>query len=293
MSPRCIVVGDVMMDVTAVIDSDIAYASDTPARITLQPGGVAANTSAWMALDGKPVTVVGCVGTDPFGRSIRQQLSDLGVDVRLQESPLPTGTCVVIVDRRRERTMFPDSGANAGLVAADLDDLIVPGAHVHLSGYTLLNPATRHVGLEVLARAEAAGATRSLDPASAAPMRANLDLFRALLPRVDLLLANEDEAAVLSGHDDPHLALAALADLVPTVVVKVGARGALAQDGSATVAAPALRHDVVDTTGAGDAFTAGFLPAWLAGATLAGAVEEGQRLAGTAVGRVGASPLVR
>jgi sugar/nucleoside kinase (ribokinase family) len=293
VSPRCIVVGDVMMDVTAVIDSDIAYASDTPARITLQPGGVAANTSAWMALDGKPVTVVGCVGADPFGRSIRQQLADLGVDVRLQESPLPTGTCVVIVDRRRERTMFPDSGANAALVAADLGDLIEPGVHVHLSGYTLLNPATRHVGLEVLARAEAAGATRSLDPASAAPLRANLDLFHALLPRVDLLLANEDEAAVLSGHDDPHLAMDVLADRVPTVVVKVGARGALARDGSGTISAPALRHDVVDTTGAGDAFTAGFLPAWLAGASLAAAVEQGQRLAGTAVGRVGASPLVR
>lgn len=293
MAPRCIVVGDVMMDVTAVIDSDIAYASDTPASITLQPGGVAANTSAWMALDGKSVTVVGCVGADAFGRSIRQQLSDLGVDVRLQESTKPTGTCVVIVDRRRERTMFPDSGANAELDLSVLADLIVPGVHVHLSGYTLLNPATRDVGLEVLARAEAVGASRSLDPASAAPMRAHLELFRGLLPRIDLLLANEDEAGVLSGADDPHLALDTLAAAVPCVVVKVGSRGVLARDGVGTVTAPALRHDVIDTTGAGDAFTAGFLPAWLSGVPLAAAVDEGQRLAGTAVGRVGASPLVR
>lgn len=293
MAQRCIVVGDVMMDVTAVIDSDIAYASDTPARVTLQPGGVAANTTAWMALDGKPVTVVGCVGADAFGRSIRQQLTDLGVDVRLQESGRPTGTCVVIVDRRRERTMFPDSGANADLDLTAVDELIVPGVHVHLSGYTLLNPATRAVGLEVLARAEAVGASRSLDPASAAPMHAQLDLFRSLLPRIDLLLANEDEAGVLSGTDDPHLALDALSSTVPCVVVKVGSRGVLARDSAGTVTAPALRHDVVDTTGAGDAFTAGFLPAWLAGAPLPLAVEEGQRLAGTAVGRVGASPLVR
>ena len=293
MTTRCLLVGDVMMDVTAVIDSDIAYASDTPARVSLQPGGVAANTAAWMATAHAPVTLVGCVGDDPFGRSIRQQLVGMGVDVRLQDSARPTGTCVVIVDRRRERTMFPDAGANADLSAEEVATLITSGTHVHLSGYTLLNPATRQVGLDVLAHAVSVGATRSLDPASAAPLRANLPLFRALLPDLDLILANEAEAAVLTGQDDPHDALAVLAEAVPCAVVKVGARGVLARDASTSLAAPALRHDVVDTTGAGDAFTAGFLPAWLARRPLAEAVEEGQRLAGAAVGRVGASPLVR
>jgi ribokinase len=160
-------------------------------------------------------------------------------------------------------------------------------------GYTLLNPATRAVGLAALDRAVEVGATRSLDPASAAPLRANLPFFLDLLPRFDLVLANEDEAAVLSGQEDPHAALEALADRVATVVVKVGSRGVLARDPAGTVTVPALRHDVVDTTGAGDAFTAGFLPAWLAGTSLADAIEEGQRLAGAAVGRVGASPLAR
>jgi sugar/nucleoside kinase (ribokinase family) len=293
MTVRCIVIGDVMMDVTAVIDADIAYASDTPARVSFQPGGVAANTAAWMAKAGHAVTVVGCVGDDPFGRDIRAQLTALGVDVHLQESTLPTGTCVVIVDRRRERTMFPDAGANAALVPETATRLIEAGTHVHLSGYTLLNPATRAVGLAALDRAVETGASRSLDPASAAPLRANLPLFLDLLPRFDLLLANEDEAAVLSGQEDPHEALEALADHVATVVVKVGSRGVLARDPSGTVTVPALRHDVVDTTGAGDAFTAGFLPSWLAGTSLAEAIEEGQRLAGAAVGRVGASPLAR
>jgi sugar/nucleoside kinase (ribokinase family) len=187
--------------------------------------------------------------------------------------------------------MFPDSGANADLSAQAAASLIDTGTHVHLSGYTLLNRATRDVALAALARAEAVGATRSLDPASAAPLRANLPFFLDLLPRFDLVLANEDEAAVLAGQEDPHDALETLADHVATVVVKVGARGVLARDPAGTLAVPALRHDVVDTTGAGDAFTAGFLPVWLAGAPLAQAIEEGQRLAGAAVGRVGASPL--
>lgn len=293
MARRCILVGDVMMDVTAVIDSDIAYASDTPARVTLQPGGVAANTAAWMATAGHAATLVGCVGSDEFGRSIRQQLVDLGVDVHLQESDRPTGTCVVIVDRRRERTMFPDSGANAALSAGDVADLITAESHLHVSGYTLLNPATRQVGLDVLAHAGAVGASRSLDPASAAPLRAHLAMFQDLLPQLDLLLANEAEAAVLAGVDDPHDALEILSNSVPTVVVKVGARGVLARDSGVTVSEPALRHDVVDTTGAGDAFAAGFLPAWLSGEPLLAAVERGQRVAGAAIGRVGASPLVR
>ncbi len=98
---------------------------------------------------------------------------------------------------------------------------------------------------------------------------------------------------MLAGQEDPHDALEVLADRVTTVVVKLGSRGVLARDAAGTVAVPALRHDVVDTTGAGDAFTAGFLPLWLAGAPLAAAIEEGQRLAGAAVGRVGASPLAR
>lgn len=292
MAARCIILGDVMMDVTAVIDSDIAYASDTPARVSLQPGGVAANTVAWMAVDGFRATIAGCVGDDAFGRSIRRQLTDLGVDVQLQQSARSTGTCVVIVDRRRERTMFPDAGANADLDAAAVLDLITADTHVHVSGYTLLNEATRAAGVAALARATAVGATRSMDPATAGPLHAHLGFMRSLLPQVDLLLANEDEAAVLTGRDDPHEALEVLADAVPCAVVKVGSRGVLARDVGVNVTAPPLMLDVVDTTGAGDAFTAGFLPAWLAGAPVNAAVDEGQRLAALAVSRVGASPLV-
>ncbi|MBI1351513.1 MAG: hypothetical protein GC156_10375 [Actinomycetales bacterium] len=293
MTVRCVLVGDVMMDVTAVIDSDIAYASDTPANVTLQPGGVAANTAAWMAMDGKPVTLIGCVGDDAFGSSIRRQLLELKVDLHLQHSRKSTGTVVVIVDRRRERTMFPDAGANADLVASEAAAVITGDSHVHISGYTLLNPATRPVGLALLERAIEVGATRSLDPASAAPLRANLPLFEELVPQFDLLLANEDEAAVLSSVDDPHRALEVLSDSVSCVVIKVGARGVLARDPSGLVNAPAPRRAVVDTTGAGDAFAAGFLPAWLGARPLAEAVDEGQRLAAQAISRVGASPLVR
>lgn len=282
-----------MMDITAVIDGDIAYASDTPAHVSVQPGGAASNIAAWMALDGQSVTIVGCVGDDDFGRSIRGQLEDLGVEVRLQQASVSTGTCIVLVDSAHERTMFPDAGANAHLAPEPLAGLVTPGSHLHLSGYTLLNPATRPAGLSLLEESLDVGATCSLDPASAAPLRAQVALIRDLLPRFDLVLANELEASVLTGLDDPERSLSALAELVGCAVVKVGARGVLARDASGTVVAPAPTCEVVDTTGAGDAFTSAFLPAWLAHRPLAEAVAEGQRLASVAISRVGAGPLVR
>lgn len=291
MTPRCVVMGDVMMDISAVIDEDIAYGSDTPARIAMHPGGVAANTAAWMALSGETATLVGCVGPDAFGQSIRLRLGDAGVDVHLEEGSLTTGSCVVIVDRRRERTMFPEAGANGELTSSTVQSLVTSGDHLHLSGYTFLNPATRAVALTALRHARAVGASTSLDPASAGPLRAHRELFMSVLTSIDLLLANEAEASVLTGHDDPHRALEDLTDHVACAVVKLGARGALALDDRGLVDSPATATTVVDTTGAGDAFTAGFLPAWLRKEPLSVAVRRGQDIAAQAVARVGASPL--
>jgi ribokinase len=295
MGKRCIVVGDVMMDVTARIESEIVYASDTPARVSLQPGGSAANTAAWMGATGQPVTFVGCVGDDPFGAAIRSELTALHVNQHLHVSSLlPTGTCVVIVDHRRERTMFPDAGANSALPSDAFDgSLITADSHVHLTGYTLLNPASRQAGEAALARAKEVGASCSIDPSSAGPLSRQLALFRDLLPHVDVLLANEEEAMVLSGAPDTVTALEALAAVVPLVVVKCGGRGILASRDDQRVTAPAPATEVVDTTGAGDAFAAGFLPAWLSGAGLEEAVASGQAVAAMAVSRVGASPMVR
>lgn len=291
MTPGCVIVGDVMMDINAAIDGDIAYASDTPASITMLPGGVAANTAAWMAATGNPATLVGCVGSDPFGRSIRGRLESIGVDVRLREGAGATGTCVVIVDRRKERTMFPDPGANSEFTLDDAMPWISSGTHVHLSGYTFMNPRTRDAARGILDHAGAVGASVSLDPASAAPLRSHLALFRDLLPHLDLLLANEAEASVLADVDEPHLALETLGDAVPCVVVKLGPRGVVACLAGEQVVQAAIPTEVIDTTGAGDAFTAGFLPAWRRGEPLSAALFAGQEVAARCVGRVGASPL--
>lgn len=287
-----ILIGDLMIDITALTSGPVNYASDTPAQITVQPGGAAANTAAWLAHLGQSVHLIGALGEDSLAAIFRRSMAHSGVNLHAAQIPgAATGTCIVIVDQTGERTMFPDPGANAALaITQQVDSLFTEGAHLHLSGYTLLNPATRTVGRAALTLARERHLTCSLDLASAAPIRADRSASWEVLDQLDVLFANSEEAAALTGLADSTLALAALADVVETVIIKCGPLGALAAQGPIRCQVPALGATVVDTTGAGDAFAAGFLPAWRAGLPLIEAVSAGVREATHALCRVGAGP---
>ena len=285
-------IGDALMDITARIDSPITYASDTPARISQQPGGSGANTAAWLAASGGRVTFIGSAGDDAFGASLTGRLAELGVDVQVSRtSDAPTGTCIVIVDAIGERTMFPDPGANTLLSPAFVASVLESGYdHLHVSGYTLFNEGSRAAGIAAIQTARHVGCTVSLDTASSGPLEGCRDVVLALLPQVDVVLANAAEAVVLSGRADPDLALAVLGAGAGTVVVKRGPLGAVGTRAGTVAQVPARPVDVVDTTGAGDAFGAGFLLAWLAGSPLDEAQTAGTATAAAAVTRVGAGP---
>jgi sugar/nucleoside kinase (ribokinase family) len=289
-----VVVGDVMVDVLAAMSGPLARGSDTPSAVTTAGGGSAANVAVWLAAQGVPTSYVGRVGDDALGRESVAGLTDRGVTAWVSTEPdLTTGTCIVLVEPGGERSMLPDAGANATLTAADLPQRAFrPGGHLHLSGYTLLNPGSRDAGLAALSMAAAADMTVSVDPSSAAPLaELGAARFLSMTRGVDLLLANRDEAAVLAGTSDPHLAAQQLGDTYREVVVKLGADGAMWQQGFIGASAPAERGvDVVDTTGAGDAFAAGFLASWLLHPEPETALAAGCRLAACAVSKVGARP---
>jgi len=286
-----VVVGDLMVDVVARMSAPLAYGSDTPARVASRPGGSGANVAAWLAVAGAPVTLVARAGDDEPGRHAIGLLRGHGVTSAVAfAADAATGTCVVLVAPGGERTMLPDAGANAALSAADLPArAFAAGAHLHVAGYTLLRDGPpREAALEALRRARGAGMTISLDPSSSAPVAAfGPERFLALAGPVDLLLPNRDEAAALTGAADPGDAAQALAAHAREVVVTLGAGGALWTDGRALLsAAAAAPHDAVaDTTGAGDAFTAGFLAAWLAGDPPHRALAAGNALAARALAR--------
>jgi sugar/nucleoside kinase (ribokinase family) len=187
--------------------------------------------------------------------------------------------------------MLADRGANLALLPTDVP-APAPGGHLHLSGYTLLHPGSRKAGLAALAAAVAAGCTVSLDPASTGPLAGyGPDRWLADTAAVTLLLPNADEARLLTGCADVGDAARALAGVHPVVVVSLGAGGALWAAGRELLHAPAHPAAVVDTTGAGDAFTAGVLSEWLARAGQpdpATALAAGLSRAATVVGRPGA-----
>jgi ribokinase len=295
-----VVVGDLMVDVVAALPGPLAHGSDTPAPIEHHHGGSGANVAAWLAAAGARVAFVGRAGADALGTEALAALRDAGVELHVERDPRrPTGTCIVLVHPGGERTMIPDAGANDGLEPADLP----PGAHLHLSGYTLLREGSRAAARAALALARERGMTVSVDPSSAAPLAATGPRrFLEWIAGADLLLPNAEEARVLTGEEDAERAARLLAARggpgAPgpprpsgrEVVVTLGAEGALWTDGSEVVRVSAEPGRVVDTTGAGDAFAAGLLAARLSGAGAGEALAAGCRLAARAVGRAGARP---
>jgi sugar/nucleoside kinase (ribokinase family) len=288
-----VVLGDVLTDVTVRLPHAPRPATDTPARITWQPGGAGANVARWLAfLGARDVHLVGRVGADDRGRGLRTTLRHAGVRPWIAEDEVrATGSVVVLVEGDGGRTMLTDRGAALALAADDLPEgLLTEGAHLHLSGYALTDPGTRTAAVAALERARGAGTTISLDPSSAGPL---VDMgsrrFTELAGPVDLWLPNLDEAVLLTGARTPDDAARRLAD-GGIAVVSCGASGLVWSDGERAVAVPAAPGQVLDTTGAGDAVTAAVLLAWRAGAAVEDLLTSAARAAAVAVGRVGAGP---
>jgi sugar/nucleoside kinase (ribokinase family) len=222
---------------------------------------------------------VGRIGDDPAGRAAADDLRAAGVRAALALDPHhPTCTVVALIGDG-DRTMLSDRGAAAHLQPGDLPAL--DGAdHLHLSGYVLLDHSSRAAGLAALSAAHEAGISTSVDP-QAAP--ALTPAFRDLVRGVDLLLPNADELAALGGA-------AALLDDVCAVAATYAGEGATWHDADGTWSTGAPAVEVVDATGAGDAFDAGLLVSWLGGSGPQDALRSGCAAAARAVGRAGARP---
>jgi len=271
-----LVVGDVVDDIGVRPLGRVNACSDTESEIRMSPGGSAANVAAWLGHLGVPVRFVGRVGADAVERHAAA-LS--GVDARLSGDPdLPTATIVLTLDEAADRTMYVDRAANSTLamehVPADVWDDVT---WLHLTGYTFFDAATRPVAQALISRARELGAGISIDPSSLGFLEAvEAELVHEWFAEADLLFPNEDEQGLLD--IDPERA-----------VVTLGAAGA--RFGRHGVGAPDV--SAIDTTGAGDAFCAGFLGSWVSDENPHAALVSGTAAAAECVTTRGARPVAR
>jgi ribokinase len=284
--------GDLMVDVVARLFGPLAEGSDSPGVIAYVGGGSAANTAAWLARVGESATFIGAIGDDAAGQSQIESLHRLGVDVRFRvDRTRPTGTCLVLVAPSGERTMVPDPGANLALLEHDVPtDEFRAGDHLHVSGYALLRDS-RDAALHAMAAAGPAGMTVSVGAASAAPLeQLGAAEFLRMVPDDALLFANEKEAAVLIGGAGTSARLLAVGGRKS--VVTAGSGVATWSNGEATesLAAEPLDRPELDTTGAGDAFAAGFLAARAREAAPEVCLRDGHALAAAACRTTGGRP---
>jgi sugar/nucleoside kinase (ribokinase family) len=187
--------------------------------------------------------------------------------------------------------MFPDSAANSGLSKADLPPLDGFRAS-YLSGYALINPKSRKNVVEMISIIREKNIPIVLDPGTVGALRnIPLSLLHEWISLCDILILNEEEALYASDQKDIEDALITLAKLTPLVVAKRGKKGAIAIfEKALIVEAPAEDVEVIDTTGAGDSFAAGFMSAWFEKQNLEASMKSGISQASRCISQLGARP---
>jgi sugar/nucleoside kinase (ribokinase family) len=291
-APSILVLGDLMLDVVLAPERPLERATDVPGVVRLRTGGSAAGTARWLGRLGARVQLVTSIGRDSIGRALVDVVRRDGVQVRaVRPHGQKTGRIGILIGADGERSFVADRSAADALDPSALQPAWFARLDaVHLPVYSLLTEPLGLAGRRAVELARSAGASVTLDLASSGPLLANgrataERLLREVHP--DLLFATEGEALALLGER----ALESLLEFAPVAIVKRGAAGAtvLARrvEGDAT---EALRFEVAtqpigatDSTGAGDAFDAGFLVAWLdARADAADAASGAQAGAGAA-----------
>jgi sugar/nucleoside kinase (ribokinase family) len=288
VTERFLVVGDVIDDIVVTPSGPVRHDTDTLSSIRSVPGGSAGNTAAWLAHLGATVDFVGIVGRDDVTRH-SELFSAAGVVAHLQSHPtLPTGTIVLVVDGQ-QRTMYTQKGANPELDLDAIPDALLDSAAVlHLTGYTLFAAADGGAAFtRLIARATERGVRVSVDPGSSGFIADfGAERFLEAVRGAAVLFPNLEEGRILTGFAEPHAIVQALERSVELVVLTMGHDGVLV----AGERVPATEVAIVDPTGAGDAFSAGFLEAWVRSGDVASAARAGVAVAARAVGAVGGRP---
>ena len=244
--------------VDSQLQSDVSKAvAGRPYSLSL--GGSADNTIRAMAHLGSDVGFIGKVGKDSTGDFFEQALSNLGIRPVIFRGVHRSGKCVSLISPDGERTMLTHLGAALEMVADEISPAVFEGYDcLYVEGYLVQN----HELIEgVIRTAKECGLKVAIDLASFNVVEENIDFLRRIVKEyVDIVFANEDEAKVFTGEEEPVNALQYISQLCELAVVKIGMKGALIKQGEQVVHVGIMKAAKrVDTTGAGDFYAAGFL----------------------------------
>ncbi|MCF6326180.1 MAG: PfkB family carbohydrate kinase [Devosiaceae bacterium] len=286
-------VGDVMRDIIVKPEGDLRIGSDRAAEIAMKHGGAAANQAVWLAATGQKVKLVARIGENGAPELVKR-FKDKNIEtVFTIDKSRETGMLVAIVTKDGERSFYTDRGANMALNIADVPkDILDDVGLIMLSGYSFFADGPRDVVGQIMSWAKQKNIKVAIDPASAGFIKdAGVNQFLDWIKGAAILLLNLEEAELLSGEKSLARQLAVLSELFDLVIIKKGAKGASALQKNGTmieVEAPYVK--IVDSTGAGDAFAAGFIRAYLGKNSLVKCLEAGVVNGSMAVTQMGSQP---
>lgn len=277
---RIVVLGDLNLDVLASLPESFSQEKEVRTVVRTVPGGSAGRFARIAAREGATVTFIGCVGNDLVGELLIRSLQDERIDPHVMRVDTPTGT-IVALTQREERTMLCSRGANDGIEASWVKQECFCGAqHLHLSGYAFLSPSQREAARRAIDIGRAFGATISVDPPPDNLIRAfGVESFLCEMAAADWLFPNLEEGRALSGEETAEKIVGVLAESFPIGALTLGKEGSFAWKDDERDRCGAEEIVGTDSTGAGDAFAAGFVVAYLESGSLARANRRGNALA--------------
>ena len=286
--------GLLMVDVLVKPVDCFDHNHDTVAvdTIKMESGGDAMNNAVILAKLGAPVCFAGRIGDDMQGEFLREFLKKANVEAHLTvDDKKVTSSCIVMISSSGERSFLYNSGANAAFCANDIsDELLAQAGHIQIGGALSMPSLDGEGALSLLKRAKRYGLTTSMDVTTSSTGKW-YETLRPVLPFVDYFMPSLEEAKYIAGTDEPDKIADFLLDKgVGTAVIKLGAKGCLLKNKYVRIVKPAYEGlSVMDTTGAGDAFCAGFIYGIVNAFDLELCASLGNAVAGLNITKIGAT----
>ncbi|MCR4429113.1 MAG: carbohydrate kinase family protein [Caldiserica bacterium] len=287
--PGIVSLGDVAWDFLLEVSEEICWGSDVQGKVEFSYGGSACNFAVWASRKGARVRLIGKVGMDLLGNMILAHLKEEGVNFPFPPVPnARTARIGVFVSPKGERGMVMDKDPGLSFHSEDFSPTLVEGFDLlFFTGYAIFHRPSIEFFRMILSEARNQGLLTAFDPSSFHLMEDfGYKELRDLVSPLDFLLLNEDEARRFSPQGD----FRDLLSFSKIAVIKRGELGAIALSGSGEFSSPAFPSPVLDTTGAGDAFDAGFLVEYLKSKNIEESLKEGNMLGSYVVSHLGAQP---